>query len=271
MASFAAQVQQARASARAAFSVEAANRQLVSDLFDKWDRGQITTRQMRFRLEAVVRSAYRASGELGRDLARRQSGIPGWRPADVTRQTDYLSSLQADARAALTEYIKTRARKTLSPEQQAKARARAVMRTQHSAGVATTRGYTDALIAAFSELEEKGVQVRKVWTANFVNNDPCPRCRALHSQKTTIHGTFRDIDGKGIYRDLKGPPRHPRCKCFLIIVVVTLDNAGEILDVDSPSDSTSMTANDVRDLPTPVYHSVLKALGLVAAGGSRVR
>lgn len=259
------QLQRAREAARAASSVEAANRALVADMIDRWSRGEITTRQLRFRVEAVVRSAYRASGEIGRSLAEINSDIPGWKPSNATFRTDYLNSLQADARAAVSEYLKTMKRKTLTPEDAAKARARVVMRVQHSAGVATTRGYTDGLIAAYQELDREGVRVEKLWSVSFLNNTPCPRCMALHGERARLNEPFVDLDGVGIYRDLMGPPRHPRCRCFLIILLITAENAAQTIVLDSPQQpASSMTADQVRKLPTPVYHSVLAALKVTA-------
>lgn len=264
MATLADQLTRAREAARAASSVEAANRALVADMFDRWGRGEVSTRQLRFRVEAVVRAAYRASGEIGRSLAEVNSDIPNWKPSNQTFRTPYLDNLQADARAAVSEFLQTQRRKTLTAADSAKARARAVMRVQHSAGVATTRGYTDGLLAAYAELETDGVLVQKVWTANFVNNTPCPRCTALHGQRIPLAGKFVDLDGSGIYRDLAGPPRHPRCKCFLVILLVTAENAGETLDLTTPTQPNSMSAAQVRALPVPVYHSVLAALKLTA-------
>lgn len=265
MATLAAQLEAGRKSARAASEVEAANRLRIEELFNDWDDGQITNRQIRFRLERVVRSSYRASGAIAREHARRASELPDWVPADQTFITPYLDSLRADVRRNLREYGAVRARKSATPEEVDKARRRALLRIKHSAGVATTRGYTDGLIEAYSELEDFGFRLRKVWLANFVNNTPCRYCRALHGSQVGLRETFR-VQVRGgtrlaVYRDLQGPPRHPQCKCYIVILTITLENAFDRIDVDTPDDpEDESSASAVRNLPFSIFRAIIAAL-----------
>src|SRR5690606_17285495 len=104
LASIADQLERARDSARAATSLEAVTRKLIEDLFDDWDAGRITNRQIRHRLERAVRASYRASGAIAREHTRRAADLPDWAPADDTFSTEYLSSLLTDVRRNLREY-----------------------------------------------------------------------------------------------------------------------------------------------------------------------
>lgn len=265
MASIAAQLEAGRISARAASSLEQANRERIAELFDDWDAGRITNRQIRFRLEAVIRGAYRATGALAREHTRRAAELPDWVPADQTFITPYLDSLRADVRRNLKEYGAVRGRKSSTPEDIEKARRRALLRVKHSAGVATTRGYTDGLIEAHAELEDFGFRLVKVWMANFVNNTPCRYCRALHGTQVGLRETFKAQVSGGtrlaVYRDLQGPPRHPQCKCYIVILTITLENAFETIDVDDPEEpEDESSARAVRNLPWAIFRALVAAL-----------
>lgn len=136
------------------------------------------------------------------------------------------------------------------------------MRVQHSAGVAAQRGYTDAMIASYTELEDFGYRLRKIWLANFTNNTPCAYCTALHGTEVGLHEEFPSGDNRlKIYGDLKGPPRHPRCRCYLAILTVTLDNALEPLDIEKPRlPATTMTTDEVKRMPNKIFQAVVKTL-----------
>jgi hypothetical protein len=269
VASIAAQLESARVSARAAASFEAINRSRIEQLFADWDAGLISNRQIRHRLENVVRGGYRASGATAREHTRRASELPDWVPANQTFLTPYLNSLLADVRRNLREYAAVRTRRSSSADDVEKARRRALLRIKHSAGVATTRGYTDGLIQAHVELEDLGFKVVKVWMANFENNTPCRYCRALHGTQRGLQETFQVQVKEGtrlaIYRDLQGPPRHPQCQCYLAILIITLENAFEPINVDAPADPEDETsAAAVRNLPLAVFRAIIAALRAIA-------
>lgn len=265
MASIKAQLKLAQESAEAATSLEVANRQQIEALFDAWDSGFINNRQIRHRLENVVRASYRASGAIAREHTRQAAELPAWVPADQTFRTEYLASMLSDVRRNLREYGHLRKRASSTEDDVAKARRRAMLRIKHSAGVATSRGYTDGLIQAHSELEDFGFRVVKVWLANFHNNTPCRYCRALHGKQVGLHDTFRAQVSGGtrlaVYRDLQGPPRHPQCHCYLAIFILTLENALDPIDIDQPEDPADDTSADaIRNLPVLIFMAILAAL-----------
>lgn len=250
MASFREQMRLHRASRAATASLEASARSAITETFAAWSRGELNGQTVRYRLEAVIRGSYRASARIARGVAERNSEIPGWVTHDVFN-TQYLQDLLRDVRRNLRD-VKSG---TLTEAQ-------AISRIQHSAGVASQRGYTDQIIASYTELEDFGMDVRKYWVANFVNNDPCPSCRRLHGTSVGLHEPFRAETGEpGVYRDLLGPPRHPRCQCSLHMFIVTLENAFEEPDFGTPQDSSlMMTSADVKKMPRGLFSAILATL-----------
>jgi len=253
MASFAEQLRAARQAHLAARALEATVRQQIAATFDAWDQGRFSPQSVRWQLEAIVRSAYRASAAVASAHAVRESGLTGWTPTEIFN-SEYLQNLLADVRRNLREYKKS--------SRDEKARRRAILRMQHSAGVAAQRGYTDAMIQAYTELEDFGYRVRKIWLANFVNNTPCEYCRALHGTEVGLHEEFPTGDNRlKVYGDLLGPPRHPRCQCYLAILIVTLANTLETLDIDSPGPGAlTMTTEDVKRMPGMIFRAVVRTL-----------
>lgn len=252
MASFGEQLRAAKAAHQAASALETSVRRQISEIFDQWDVGTHTPQSVRWKLEAVIRSAYRSSAALGSAHVARESGLSDWSPAEVFT-TEYLTSLIADVRRNLRDFKLSDRGDT--------ARRRAILRMQHSAGVAAQRGYTDSLISGYSELEDFGYRLRKVWLANFINNDPCDYCRSLHGTEVGLHEEFpHGVDLK-VYGNLLGPPRHPRCRCYLAILIVSLENALEALDIDRPTPAPqTMSTDDVKKMPSKIFTAVVKTL-----------
>lgn len=96
-------------------------------------------------------------------------------------------------------------------------------RVQAGGVVASSRGFTERQMQAYERLAARDPSVRKVWVANFVANEPCDMCRALHGTELLMGQSFNPHASFGraptrIYRDLMGPPRHPNCRCRLVIL-----------------------------------------------------
>lgn len=254
MASYGEQIAAARQAHLAASSIEEQARANIRDAFDAWDSGQYDAQTVRHRLESIVRQSYRASASLASQFASTQSGLPKWKPSGTVFTSDYLSSLIKDVQRNLREFKS-------SPRDDPDYR-RHILRLQHAAGVAAQRGYTDALIESYAELEALGYSLRKVWLANFINNVPCPTCRSLHGTSVGLREEFkvRVSDTAQVYLNLQGPPRHPRCRCYLCILVTDLTNVGEELDVDTPEASNpvrGLSTDDVKALPKKVFSALV--------------
>ncbi len=254
MASFKDQLESSRRSHEAVRELESAVRRQIVEAFDAWDLGEEDAQSIRWRLERIVRSAYRSASAVGVAHTSTQSEIPGWRPVGVFN-TEYLQALLADVRRNLREY-------KASPRED-KDRVRAISRISHSAGVGATRGYTDSVLETNRELRDFGFMLRKIWLANFVDNLPCEFCIALHGEEVPLEDSFVTSSNKlKVYGDLKGPPRHPRCKCRLAILHVSLENLFEKLNVDDLRDGSTNTIStrEVQALPRGIFSTIVKGL-----------
>lgn len=254
MASFRDQIESSRISHDAVRTLEAVVRIRIAEAFDAWDRGELTAQSIRWRLEAIIRDAYRSAAAVGVAEVSAQSQIPGWRPVGVFR-TRYLDGLVADVRRNLRDYKRS--------DKGAVARIRVISRIEHSAGVGATRGYTDAVLTANDELRDFGYLLRKLWVANFIGNQPCEFCQELHGKEVDLKEDFpSDTTELKIYGDLKGPPRHPRCKCRIVILHVRLENLFEQVDLDSsmPADLDTITTEEIQSIPTKLFDFITRGL-----------
>ncbi len=247
MAGFGEQVEASRVSHTAIRAMEGAVRRSVAEAFSAWEAGQETPQSIRWLLEAIIRDSYRNAAAIGVAHVVAQANIPGWKPVGVFR-TSYLDGLIADVRRNLREYK--------ASDRGDVAKRRAISRIEHSAGVASTRGYTDAVLEASRELEDFGFRLRKLWVANFVNNTPCEFCQALHGVEVDLDESFpTDRNVLKVYGDLKGPPRHPRCRCRLLILHVRFDNFFDSLDLDEPvpADNDTITTEEIQAMPAGLF------------------
>ncbi len=258
MTGFREQLQAARQAHDAASNLDAAAQKKILEAFDAWDSGDHSAQSVRWQLEAIIRSAYRASAAVAAEQYSRESGIPGWKPTEVFN-TQYLQNLLKDVRRNLREYK--------ASDKGEVARRRAVFRMQLSAQVAAQRGFTDATNQSAQELKDFGFQLRKVWLANFAGNTPCEHCRELHGTEVGMNEDFPigAADLK-VYGDLSGPPRHPNCRCYVVILTVSLENAMEALDIQNPGPAPkAMTTDDVKKMPDKIFAAVVKTLRKVIA------
>lgn len=234
-------------------SLEAQARSRVAGLIQSYESGQITGQQIRYRLEALVRQAYRASGEIGSNLVAEQAGLEDWKPQGRVFSSSYLNALLMDVRRNLQDYK--------ASERDALAQRRLQLRIQASIGVGTQRGYTDAQLKGYKELQGFGYQLRKVWWANFVGNTPCPMCASLHGQDVELDEDYGQGLGTKVYHNLEGPPRHPNCQCTLVVLITTLENAYENMNFEVPQPViTDMSTEQVRKMPNAFFLAVIKTL-----------
>lgn len=253
MASYYDQMLAAKQAHRVVSQLESQVREQVAQAFDDWDRGVLDAQTIRHRLEAIVRSAYRSSVAIGQKLAIDQSELPDWKPSERVFLTEYLKQLLSDVRRNLRDYKVS--------DRGEVARRRAVLRIQHSAGVGAERGYTDAVVAAYKELDGYGYVVRKIWL-NSEDSLPCAECLALHGTQVGVDEDFPVVTEKAhVYINLQGPPRHPNCRCRVCVIITTLDNATEDLDIEKPQQApTQMSSEQVRGLPTRIFQAIVKVL-----------
>lgn len=87
-----------------------------------------------------------------------------------------------------------------------------------SAQYVTNRAYTDAQTSVRTD-----APVRKMWVANFAAGPPCLTCSALHGATVALNEEFSHTQSFAtnpprVYQDLQGPPRHPNCRCRVVLV-----------------------------------------------------
>ena len=145
-------------------------------------------------------------------------------------------------------------------------------RSSASATVAVQRGMTEAHLYAYRDIS-KGNRLTKVWIANFSDpsKPPCPTCTALHgtevpfAQSFSSSQTFSSSKPPGVYKDLQGPPRHPNCRCVIIVLVGEVDFS----KVNSPAglrafaieqskrvvSSKGISSQQIRDMPKNKFDS----------------
>lgn len=257
MSSFGDQIEAARGTNIAVQSIEAMARSQVTEAFVGWAHGEYTDVSIRWRLESIIRNAYRSAAAIGIAHVGVQAGLPRWKPRWLPKgalRSHYLDGLVADVQRNLRDY-------KASPQTEVDL-TRAISRISHSAGVAASRGQTDALRRSAKELAtHHGFLLRKVWVANFADHTPCELCAALHGTEVDLEDEFPTDARLKVYGDLTGPPRHPHCSCFLVILVVGLENYQE-----EGSDSAlathglapeSMTTEDVKNLPPRFFGKIL--------------
>lgn len=250
MASFGDQIEASRRTNEAIRALDASVRQQVAQAFLDWDNGLYDAQTIRHRLEAIVRASYRSAASVGISHIAEQAGIPRWRPRWVPKgalRSPYLDGLLEDVRRNLREYK--------ASERDDPARRRVISRVSHSAGVAASRGQTDALLRSARELvRDGGFIVRKVWLANYLNHTPCPVCHGLNSTEVGLEDEFPADSRLKIYGDLKGPPRHPRCMCRIVILIVGVENHDDTGEAPVPD---SMTTDDVKNLKPKFFDRVV--------------
>jgi hypothetical protein len=249
----------ARQANDAILAIEQAALEAIDAVWAEWESGTINAMQVRHRLENVIRGAYRSSVNVAVEQIREQvqDWIPDWKPDTRVFLTPYLRELVAGVQRNLREYKK-------DPNELS--RRRAILRHKLGASVAAHRGYTDAVLTAFHDLTAAGLVVKKVWRANFINNTPCTFCAKLHNTMLDLHEAFDPGGGFEPYIDLQGPPAHPRCKCYVLILVSGLESdlKTEVppgLFPEAQVDANiSMSAEDVRKLPKKMFGAFMDFL-----------
>lgn len=259
MATFSKQLESAQAAHLAVSALESAMRQKIAAIFDDWDAGKLNSNNVRHRLEGAVREAYRSAAKIANSLARTEANISGWKPG-LVQNSDYLDKLITDVRRNLRNYKKT--------DKEGKARRRAVLRIQHSAGAASQRGYTDAILEAYIDLADNHDKViQKVWVANFAGNIPCATCQSLNGTIIGLEEEFSiPVRSGNVYVNLQGPPRHPRCRCYIVGLIKSLDNAGEDIGDSIPAHvAKTLSTDDVKKLSENEYRMLVQALKSASA------
>lgn len=241
---------------------DAAVKQLA-DLFDKLTMDEISLNQYSISSKRVIRTAYRESAKAGRSLVRHLSGMDDWEPEPALTVTPYLNSLLADVEANVANFGEGVEQRDGSSMRQLK------LRVSLSAITAAERGFTDAQLEHYSELEDFGYSLQKMWLANFINNEPCADCINLNGNVVSFRSEFPvpTLMRTAIYRDLQGPPLHVRCKCVMVVLITTAENMFDRVPNMRTTPANTMTTETVKKLPRRIFNTLIKFLKAITGRG----
>lgn len=226
-------------------------------------------------VDAELKQALDSGRQLAQDAVREAwGGAPrhqylDWLLSDVDRSYNSLAVLRAAVRVGWHS----------SPDHASRADAvcRAVLahgadlalRNRLSAESATTAARTQAELASGEQLDQAGEQAWKRWECshNPPDDRTCHWCRSLHGMTIPLHAQFpagepADLTGHGrltqpprLYRGvLPGPPRHPRCRCRVVVTTIL-----EPVESEAGGQETMpvfLAAASVRALPEDRYQAL---------------
>lgn len=151
-------------------------------------------------------------------------------------------------------------------------------RAQAAASVVVTRALAEAQLETYRTYQEQnpGQVLRKRWVA--LSAHPCPACRALHGVELDLDEEFdhtastsQSFSLPKVYFNLLCPPRHPRCKCKLVLVsiAVIVEEIEEAVKTPLPY-YVYLDSEEVRTMPSSKYQSLVKFLKAVFTRVKRV-
>jgi hypothetical protein len=254
------QIEATKAAHMAARALSDAAYVKLESLAQDLSSGRITIDKYAAESRKIVRFSYRESATVARSLTKQQSGLSDWRPEGSVSTSDYLSSLIDDVNKNIAEYK--------AGEQDEKALRRLKLRVRLSATTAAQRGFTDAQLENYGELQEKGFKVSKLWLANFLNNDPCENCKKLHGTEVEFGKEFPvpTLMKVSVYRDLQGPPLHVHCKCMMVVLISRPENRFDVINTNRIKVPTTMSTETVKRLPRRVFDAIIRALRAIVGG-----
>lgn len=257
MARYTEQIERTRAAHMAARAISDAATVRLTDSWNDFEAGIIDIDDWALEARKTVRFSYRESAKIARILSREMAELPGWEPEPYLKNSDYLRSLLLD--------VERNVRTFKESDQSDKAKRNLKLRVELSSVTAAERGFTDSQLKHYGELVDMGYRVSKMWLANFVNNDPCVSCRALHNIRVPFQQEFPvpTLMRTAIYRDLQGPPLHVRCKCVMVVLITRAENLLERIPTETITPSNTMTTEMVKRLPKRIFNSIVNVLKMI--------
>lgn len=200
-------------------------------------------KRMEDRVTVVTRTGYASAARLARIVTAKQLKTLGHdAPTALPDLGPFLDSVVADVHAAFGNALSdiqndllhsfdgvtgdgANAARVLTTNAALKRAARRLAVRANAAGTtALHRGFSDAQLAMYRRYQDINpfTTLRKTWRVQAV--DPCPECAALNGTTVPIDYEF-DHDAAAtptkralpVYRDLHAPPRHPNCRCRLVL------------------------------------------------------
>jgi hypothetical protein len=116
------------------------------------------------------------------------------------------------------------------------------LRNSLTVSTGSAQAATEAVLAEGRTRNEQGEQLGKMWAARMDGKDPasCAWCRALHGmvlpldQEFPHGGPLEGHQPPKVYHSLLGPPRHPNCRCRIVLVPLPGQSTGQSTGQNEP-------------------------------------
>lgn len=169
-------------------------------------------------LVLLIRRAFAAGVDEGARFAFEQFGTLGVSPEIIGSvdfsNTEIPDKLVKDFLTGQVEVVKSvKDRQAMFQELARRGDLAAVSAFQSGRGWATVEAF-DALTEVLSG------SLHKLWVARFdLVNPPCPMCTRLHGHHVPLGQAFAvpDAEPTPYFSPLQAPPRHPNCRCSLVL------------------------------------------------------
>lgn len=189
---------------------------------------------------AVLKSAHRAGAITGRHHAKQEIASYGLKvPVVPITDTSPYTAAAKEALSTSTDAALGKVYDAASPEEARGHAKELVRRAAVAAAVVANRAYTDQQLAMYKQtaLANPDKTFEKVWATN-PNSDPCPECIALDGTSVGLWDEFPFTKDLAVFQnDQSGPPRHPNCRCRLVLRVVDkASGLDPLTNLSMPSD-----------------------------------
>ncbi len=181
-------------------------------------------------LVSIVRRAYAAGAAEGDAYARQQLELFGVDVADLEPrdgalpQPEIADQLVADFVRGQAE-VSAAAGPVTTEAAASELAATLQRRAEIASDAALYNGRSAAMRDTFERAESRmPVAVHKMWVARFdLATPPCPLCVRLHGTHVALGAEFPVLDTEPLPYGghLLGPPRHPNCRCHLVLHALT--------------------------------------------------
>jgi len=244
----------------------------------------------RGKAEAAIRAGFKAAAQAGIGRAGAQARDLGFDAGSITAPTATLDAILRDlqtafdtARLDMLDTVRAglddaagsdpAARVLIARGALERARRRLSVRASAAAAVAVHRGYTDGQSSVHDALKAAHPYLRLTKRWEVRSATPCPACAALHGTTVDLDAQFDATAGRTadyspprVWQDLHGPPRHPNCRCRLVLDPSEASTALRHQAAQpTPGRAAHLAAADIRRMPEAQYQALSTFLAAAVA------
>lgn len=140
------------------------------------------------------------------------------------------------------------------------------LRNGLSVNVAGSRAHAESVTQEARRRYEAGEDIWLEWRSQLIPDVTCPWCWRLHGQRVRPGQQFPHPSQIGRRKPpriwggmLHGPPLHPNCRCWLVIVTGSGAEAPEEPAPEPPAEQF-ISSTDIAAMPEEKYHGLLAFL-----------